>query len=139
MEYTINHLLHINSSLSEVYKAIREVNNLKKWYTTDVVENSDKTITFKLGEMFLLVKCLETKNEKIRWDFLDSTMPIKSLFMSYELSENEGKTRLRFTYGNFSENADFFANQNSVFFPAASPAILPAVCNPLISKRKPLQ
>ena len=49
---------------------------------------------------------------KIRWDFLDSTMPIKSLFMSYELSENEGKTRLRFTYGNFSENADFFANQN---------------------------
>ena len=40
MEYTINHLLHINSSLSEVYKAIREVNNLKKWYTTDVVELS---------------------------------------------------------------------------------------------------
>ena len=112
MEYIINHLLHINSSLSEVYKAIREVNNLKKWYTTDVVENSDKTITFKWGEMFLLVKCLETKNEKIRWEFLDSNLPIKSLFMSYELSNNEGKTRLRFTYGNFSENADFFANQN---------------------------
>ena len=112
MEYTINHLLHINSPLSEVYKAIKEVNNLKKWYTTDVVENSDKTITFKWGEMFLLVKCHETINKKIRWEFLESTMPIKSLFMLYELSENEGKTRLRFTYGNFTENADFFANQN---------------------------
>ena len=42
---------------------------------------------------------------------LDSNLPIKSLFMSYELSNND-KTRLRFTYGNFSENADFFANQN---------------------------
>ena len=91
MEYTINHLLHIKSSLSEVYKAIREVNNLKKWYTTDVVENSDKTITFKWGEMFLLVKCLETKNEKIRWDFLDSTM----LLNHYLCLMNLAKTKAR--------------------------------------------
>ena len=64
--------------------------------------------------MFLLVKCLETKNEKIRWDFLDSTMPIKSLFMSYELSENEGKTRLRFTYEIFLKMLIFLPIKISV-------------------------
>ena len=26
--------------------------------------------------------------------------------------KNEGKTRVRFTYGNFSEKSDFYANQN---------------------------
>ena len=39
-------------------------------------------------------------------------MPIESLFMTYELSENEGKTRVRFSYGNFTEKSDFYANQN---------------------------
>jgi hypothetical protein len=77
-----------------------------------VEENPDKTKTFKWGEMFLLTKCSEVKNEKITWEFIDSSMPIKSLYMSYELSENEGKTQLRFTYGDFDEKSDFFANQN---------------------------
>jgi hypothetical protein len=77
-----------------------------------VEENPDKTKTFKWGEMFLLTKCSEIENEKITWEFIDSSMPIKSLYMSYELSENEGKTRVRFTYGDFDEKSDFFANQN---------------------------
>ena len=34
--------------------------------------------------------------------------------MSYELIENEGKTRVRFTYGNFDEKSDFFTNQNFI-------------------------
>ena len=62
--------------------------------------------------MFLKIQFDEIENEKITWKFLESSMPIESLHMSYELSENEGKTRVRFTYGNFEEKSDFFANQN---------------------------
>ena len=62
--------------------------------------------------MFLIAKYNEIENEKITWEFIESSMPIESLFMTYELSENEGKTRLRFTYGSFSEKSDFYANQN---------------------------
>jgi uncharacterized protein YndB with AHSA1/START domain len=110
--HQLEQLLHINAPLNKVYEAIKDVENIKQWYTTDVVDNSDNTKTFKWGEMFLIAKCNEIENEKITWEFLESSMPIESLFMTYELSENEGKTRVRFTYGNFSEKSDFFANQN---------------------------
>lgn len=110
--HQIEHLLHINSPLNKVYEAIKDVENIKQWYTTDIVDNLDNTKTFKWGEMFLIAKCNEIENEKITWEFLESSMPIESLFMTYELSENEGKTRVRFTYGNFSEKSDFYANQN---------------------------
>tara|TARA_B100001564_G_scaffold319564_1_gene296897 strand:- start:236 stop:658 length:423 start_codon:yes stop_codon:yes gene_type:complete len=110
--HQIEHLLHINAPLNKVYEAIKDVENIKQWYTTDVVDNLDNTKTFKWGEMFLITKCNEIENEKITWEFLESSMPIESLFMTYELSENEGKTRVRFTYGNFSEKSDFYANQN---------------------------
>ena len=112
MELTIDHLMHINAPINKVFRAISEAENLKQWYTTDIVENEDKTKTFKWGEMFLLIKCAEIENEKITWEFLESSMPIESLHMSYELSENEGKTRVRFSFGNFSEKSDFYANQN---------------------------
>lgn len=110
--HQIEHLLHINAPLNKVYEAIKDVENIKQWYTTDIVDNLDNTKTFKWGEMFLIAKCNEIQNEKITWEFLESSMPIESLFMTYELSENEGKTRVRFTYGNFSEKSDFYANQN---------------------------
>ena len=110
--HQIEHLLHINAPLNKVYEAIKDVENIKQWYTTDIVDNLDNTKTFKWGEMFLIAKCNAIENEKITWEFLESSMPIESLFMTYELSENEGKTRVRFTYGNFSEKSDFYANQN---------------------------
>ena len=110
--HQIEHLLHINAPLNKVYEAIKDVENIKHWYTTDIVDNLDNTKTFKWGEMFLIAKCNEIENEKITWEFLESSMPIESLFMTYELSENEGKTRVRFTYDDFSEKSDFYANQN---------------------------
>ena len=103
MPYSIEHLLHINAPINKVFKALSEVENIKQWYTTAVEENADKTKTFKWGEMFLIVKCIEVENEEVRWEFIDSSMPINSLHMSYKLSENEGKTRLKLSYGNFSE------------------------------------
>ena len=112
MEHSIEHLFHINAPIGKVYDAINKVENIRQWYTTNIEENSDHTKTFRWGEMFLKIQFDEIENEKIIWKFLESSMPIESLLMSYELSENEGKTRVRFTYGNFEEKSDFFANQN---------------------------
>ena len=112
MEHSIEHLFHINAPIGKVYDAINKVENIRQWYTNNIEENSDHTKTFKWGEMFLKIQFDEIENEKITWKFLESSMPIESLNMTYELSENEGKTRVRFTYGNFEEKSDFFANQN---------------------------
>ena len=81
MQYSIEHLLHINASINKVYEAIKKVENLRQWYTTNVKENPDKTKTFKWGEMFLLIKCIEVENEKFTWEFIDSNMPIKSIYV----------------------------------------------------------
>ena len=81
--HIIEHLLYINPPLIKVYKAIKEVENIKQWYTTDVVDNSDKTKTFKWGEMFLIAKCNEIENEKITWEFIESSIAIESLNMTY--------------------------------------------------------
>ena len=51
--HQIEHLLHINAPLNKVYEAIKDVENIKQWYTTDIVDNLDNTKTFKWGEMFL--------------------------------------------------------------------------------------
>ena len=105
-------MLHINVPLNKVYEAIKELENIKQWYTTDVVESSDKIKIFKWGEMFLIAKYNEIENEKITWEFIESSMPIESLYMYYELTENEEKTRFRFTHFDFTEKSDFYANQN---------------------------
>ena len=49
--------------------------------------------------MFLIAKCseIENENEKITWKFIESSMSIEPLYMTYELSDNEGKTRVRFS------------------------------------------
>ena len=78
--YLIEHLLHINAPLNKVYEAIKEVENIKQWYTNDVVENSDKTKTFKWGEMFLNAKCNEIENEKITWKLLDNYWKILQIY-----------------------------------------------------------
>ena len=101
MTNTIEHLLHINAPLSKVYEALSKVEKLRHWYTTDIEENLDKTLTFKWGEMYLIVKFDEIENKKITWKFIESTMPIESLYMTYELIENEGKIRLKLSYVNF--------------------------------------
>ena len=76
MQYSLEHLLHINASINEVYESIKKVENPRQWYTTNVKENLDMTKIFKWGEMFLLIKCIEVENEKIKWEFIDSNMPI---------------------------------------------------------------
>ena len=63
--YIIEHLLHINATLN---KAIKEVEKIKQWYTSDFVENSDKTKTFK-SENINVVHQKEFKEHRVRIKF----------------------------------------------------------------------
>ena len=48
MQYSIEHLLHINASINEVYEAI-SIENPRQWYTTNVKENPDMTKNIQMG------------------------------------------------------------------------------------------
>ena len=109
-------LMHINSPKEMVFKALTETNELSKWYTTIVNGN------FKLGEIitFEFVNFAEfkfkvislTQNESVYLEIVESKFDNVGHVMKYELDENDGKTRVRYTYEGFSEMDDSYSNMN---------------------------
>ena len=109
--------MHINSPKEKVFKALTNSNELSKWYTT-VVKGE-----FKLNEIisFEFVNFAEfkfkvialTQNESVHLKVVESTFDnLLGHIMKYDLDENNGKTRVRFTHDGFEEMDDFYANMN---------------------------
>jgi len=109
--------MHINSPKEKVFKALTNSNELSKWYTT-VVKGE-----FKLNEIisFEFVNFAEfkfkvialTQNESVHLKVVESTFDnLLGHIMKYDLDENNGKIRVRFTHDGFEEMDDFYANMN---------------------------
>ena len=109
-------LLHINSPKEKVFKALTESDKLSKWYTT--IDKGE----FKLNEIVIFefvnlaefkFKVIElTKNKSIHLEIIESGFDNVGHIMKYELDENDGKTRVRYTYEGFSEMDDSYSNMN---------------------------
>ena len=115
MSYTIHHLLHINAPIEKVFTALTNIEELKVWYTTEVEGSSDlnKIIKFKFGSIDFHTKVIELiNNEKIVMECVDTSLPVIGQRISYELDQNEEKTRVRFSQNGFIELDDFYANMN---------------------------
>ena len=98
----IKHLLHINSPVAEVFKAISDEKSMSNWYTTMVSGKFEKgsNITFEFVDLatfkFKIIKI--QKNEFIHFQCVESEWDNIGHIMKYDLDENGGKTRLRYTY-----------------------------------------
>ena len=109
-------LLHINSPKEEVFKALTLSNELSKWYTTIVkgVFKLDEIITFEFvnfAEFKFKVTAI-AQNESVHLEVVESEFDNVGHIMKYELDENDGKTRVRYTYEGFGEMDDSYANMN---------------------------
>ena len=109
-------LLHINSPKEKVFKALTESNELSKWYTTIVngIFNLNEIITVdfvNFAEFKFKVVAL-VPNESIHLEIVESKFDNTGHLMKYDLDENDGKTRVRYTYEGFSEMDDSYANMN---------------------------
>ena len=109
-------LMHINSPKEKVFKSLTNSNELSKWYTT-VVKGEFKLneiITFEFvnfAEFKFKVIAL-TQNESVHLKVIESKFDNLGHIMKYDLDENNGKTRVRFTHDGFEEMDDFYANMN---------------------------
>ena len=115
MSYIIHHLLHINAPKEKVFTALTNIEELKVWYTTEVEGSSalNKIIKFKFGSIDFHTKVTELiNNEKIVMECVDTSLPVIGQRISYELDQNEEKTRVRFSQDGFNELDDFYANMN---------------------------
>jgi uncharacterized protein YndB with AHSA1/START domain len=109
-------LLHINSPKEEVFKALTLSNELSKWYTTIVkgvfVLNEIITFGFVNFAKFKFKVIAITKNESVHLEIVESEFDNIGHIMKYDLDENDGKTRVRYTYEGFEEMDDSYANMN---------------------------
>jgi uncharacterized protein YndB with AHSA1/START domain len=109
-------LLHINSPKEEVFKALTLSNELSKWYTTIVkgvfVLNEIITFEFVNFAKFKFKVIAITKNESVHLEIVESEFDNIGHIMKYDLDENDGKTRVRYTYEGFEEMDDSYANMN---------------------------
>jgi uncharacterized protein YndB with AHSA1/START domain len=109
-------LLHINSPKEEVFKALTLSNELSKWYTTIVkgvfVLNEIITFEFVNFAHFKFKVIAITKNESVHLEIVESEFDNIGHIMKYDLDENDGKTRVRYTYEGFEEMDDSYANMN---------------------------
>ena len=109
-------LLHINSPKEKVFKALTESSELSKWYTTIVngIFNLNEIITVEFVNFaefkFKVVELVP--NESIHLEIVESKFDNTGHLMKYDLDENDGKTRVRYTYEGFSEMNDSYSNMN---------------------------
>ena len=112
----IKHLLHINNSIREVFIALSNKEKMKKWYTTGVegIFEKDEIITFEFVNLatfkFKIIFLVE--NQSIHLECVESEWDNVGHIIKYDLDENDGKTRVRYTYEGFSEMNDSYSNMN---------------------------
>ena len=115
MSHTIHHLLHINAPIDKVFTALTRIEELKLWYTTEVQGSSklNEIIEFKFGGVDFHTKVIElVANEKIVMECVATSLPLVGQKVTYELDQNDEKTRVRFSQDGFDELDDFYANMN---------------------------
>ena len=115
MSHTIHHLLHINAPIDKVFIALSSIEELKLWYTTEVQGSSklNEIIEFKFGGVDFHTKVIElVANEKIVMECVATSLPLVGQKVTYELDQNDEKTRVRFSQDGFDELDDFYANMN---------------------------
>ena len=115
MSHTIHHLLHINSPKEKVFNALTSIEKLKLWYTTEVqgIFNLNEIIEFKFGSVDFHTKIIDlVVNEKIVMECVATSLPLIGQKITYELDQNDEKTRVRFSQDGFELLDDFYANMN---------------------------
>ena len=112
----IKHLLHINNPIRDVFIALSNKEKMKEWYTSGVegVFEKDEIITFEFVNLatfkFKIIFLVE--NQSIHLECVESEWDNVGHIIKYDLDENDGKTRVRYTYEGFSEMNDSYSNMN---------------------------
>ena len=109
-------LLHIKSTKEKVFKALTESSELSKWYTT-IVNGKFKldeivTVEFVNFAEFKFKVVALVQNKSVHLEIIESQFDNTGHLMKYDLDENDGKTRVRYTYEGFREMDDSYANMN---------------------------
>lgn len=112
----IKHIFHINAKQELVFDAISSIDQLKNWWTEDTTgdHSLNGTIHFKFGENgFIDFKVIELdKPNFYQWECINANPEWIGTTASFELSQNDGKTKVKFIHDGWKEQTDFYASCN---------------------------
>jgi uncharacterized protein YndB with AHSA1/START domain len=112
MSHVIKHLFHIDAPKEKVFEALTTIKGLGSWWTAQTSGDASKggTIQFRFGEVGPDMKVTGLKpNESVNWECIASPHGWTGNTLSFNLDENEGKTRVRFSHDGFKEADDLYA------------------------------
>jgi uncharacterized protein YndB with AHSA1/START domain len=112
MKHAIKHLFHIAAPREKVFEVLTTIDGLAAWWTVQTTGSSSlgDTIQFRFGEMGPDMKVTEIKpGESISWECTASPYGWLGHTFHFQLDENEGKTRVRFSHEGWEQPDDFYA------------------------------
>ena len=113
MKHSVKHLFHINASREKVFEAISTIEGLSGWWTIKTTGSAaiGGILKFRFAEVDGPdMKVTELKpNEKLTWECVASPHGWFGNTLTFELDENDGKTRVRFAHHGWEEQNDSYA------------------------------
>ena len=112
MAHSIKYLFHINAKRSDVFKAISTIEGLSNWWTSETTGNASPAgvIQFRFNDVGPDMKVSEsTENKYIQWECVASPHGWVGNTLAFELDDNDGKTRVRFSHDRWKEQDDYYA------------------------------
>jgi uncharacterized protein YndB with AHSA1/START domain len=116
MKYSIRHLFHIDTEQEKVFNALTTIEGLKNWWTVltegDTALNGE--IQFNFGAYIGPKMKVSTMaaNQKLVWTCITSEHGWRDHTFTFDLDQNDGKTRIRFCHDGWDEQGDFYAECN---------------------------
>tara|TARA_R110002050_G_C8962575_1_gene514668 strand:- start:16284 stop:16655 length:372 start_codon:yes stop_codon:yes gene_type:complete len=99
-----------------VYQTLTTIEGLSSWWTTDTIGSTHlgDSLYFTFGEFatFEMQVALLNPNQLVSWKFLGGNPDWDGTYLTFILSENEGKTKLEFVHEEFQDDYDHIGNIN---------------------------
>lgn len=112
----IKHLFHIDASFEQVFEAISTVKGLSSWWTeqTSGGEDIGDEVEFRFDSNGFIKCRIEEKEQPtyLVWECLDGHPEWHGTIMTFSLSENDGKVRVKFEHNGWKEESDFYGQCN---------------------------
>jgi uncharacterized protein YndB with AHSA1/START domain len=113
---SIKHTFHIDANITEVYSALTTIEGLSQWWTEDTIGSTAlaDSIYFTFGEYatFEFQVALLDPNKLVSWKFIGGNPDWDDTYVTFVLTENEGKVMVEFVHEQFKDDYENVGNIN---------------------------
>lgn len=109
----ILHEIHIQAPAAKVYGALSSVPSLAKWWTSTTGGESavGKMIEFRFNNHVVPTRVDELSADKrVAWEIVGTGDDWEGTKVTFDLAEDNGRTRLRFGHREWKKANDFYAH-----------------------------